>query len=382
MSIVVSIVARRRSRLALRTAPQAVLQATSSGMAISEMQAFSVREPVSKRAYTVVRVRTRSGLTGYGECARASLGDLTSAREFLIGRPASAYTAARLLGAVSGAVDVALLDILAQSCKAPVYRLLGGPTRNKVRAMTTLGGANDLELTVAMKRGLDAGYRAFAVPVPEPAARNQGQSYAKAARKRVDTLRAAAGNANVDFVLNGAGHLTPGDAATLAAELESFHLLWFDEPCRVSNLSTIRKIAGETVTPLGFGRQITEPGTFQDLLREGLIDIVRPDLLSNGISQTKRLAAMAEPYYTAVAPHHEGGPIATAAAIHLAASLPNFFIQHIPRPEAPEDARMRAEVAGGSLEAVRDGFAALPTAPGLGIAVNEKALERYKDDEA
>lgn len=346
------------------------------------MQAFPVREPVSKRAYTVIRVRTKSGLTGYGECARASSEELTRARQFLIGRPASAYTAARQLGSVSGAVDVALLDILAQSCKAPIYRLLGGPTRNKVRAMTTLRGANDLQLMAEMKRGLDAGFLAFCVPVPEPAARNQGQAYARAARTRMETLRFAAGNAKVDFVLNGAEHLTPGDAATLAAELEKFHLLWFDEPCRVSNLSTIRKIAGETVTPLGFGREITDPGTFQDLLREGLIDIVRPDLLRNGISQTKRLAAMAEPYYTAVAPHHEGGPISTAAAIHLAASLPNFFIQHIPLPAAPEDARMRAELVTDSIEMVRDGFAGLPTAPGLGIAVNEKALEHYKDGEA
>ncbi|MGI8988028.1 MAG: mandelate racemase/muconate lactonizing enzyme family protein [Bryobacteraceae bacterium] len=351
-------------------------------MEISEVSAFPVREPVSKKAYTVVRVRTKSGLTGYGECARGSSEELARARQVLIGRPASAYTAARQLGAVSGAVDVALLDILAQSCKAPVYRLLGGPTRHKVRAMTTLRGAGDLQLMAEMKRGLDAGFRAFGVPVPEPAARNQGQAYAKSARERVEALRSAAGSTQVDFVLNGANRLTPGDAATLAAEMERFHLLWFDEPCRVSNLSAIRKIAGETVTPLGFGREITDPGTFQDLLREGLIDVVRPDLLRNGISQTKRLAAMAEPYYTAVAPHHEGGPISTAAAIHLAASLPNFFIQHIPFPSAPEDARMRAEIAGGFIETVRDGFAALPTAPGLGIAVNEKALEQYKDGEA
>ena len=187
---------------------------------------------------------------------------------------------------------------------------------------------------------------------------------------------------DADFVLNAADHLTPGDAASIATALEHFHLLWFDEPCAVSNLNTIRKIAGETVTPLGFGRHVTEPGTFQDLLREGLIDIVRPDLSRNGISQSRRLAAMAEPYYTAVAPHHEGGPIATAAAIHLAASLPNFFIQHVPFPSAPEDRRMRAEIAGAALETVRDGFLALPTAPGLGIQVNEKALENYRDGDA
>jgi galactonate dehydratase len=86
---------------------------------------------------------------------------------------------------------------------------------------------------------------------------------------------------------------------------------------------------------------------------------------------------LAEPYYVAVAPHHEGGPIATAAALNLAATLPNFFIQHIPFPAADDDRRMRAEVAGTNLESIRNGFAALPTAPGLGITVNEAALEKY-----
>ena len=363
-------------------APQVALPPGPPAMEIAELQAFPVREPVSRRSYTVLRIRTKSGLTGFGECAGASAADLARARETLIGRPASAYAGVRLLHALGGAVNMALLDILGQSCKAPVYRVLGGPTRNKVRAMTSLTGANDDELVSDLKRGMSAGFRAFSVPAPSPAARNQGQAYARAARKRVDTLRTAAGDRNIDFVLNGGGGLSPGDAGSLAASLETFHLLWFDEPCAVSNLQTIRKIAGETVTPIGFGRHIAEPGTFQDLLREGLVDIVRPDLSRNGISQCRRLAAMAEPYYTAVAPHHEGGPIASVAALHLAASLPNFFIQHIPLPAADEDRRMRADLVSGSPEAVRDGFAALPGGNGLGIAVNEKALQQYKDGDA
>jgi galactonate dehydratase len=91
------------------------------------------------------------------------------------------------------------------------------------------------------------------------------------------------------------------------------------------------------------------------------------------------MAALAETYYIAVAPHHDGGPVGTAAALQLAASLPNFFIQHIPAPEAEADRRMRAELAGGSIEIIKDGFAALPVGPGLGIKVNEDALERYNE---
>jgi galactonate dehydratase len=159
--------------------------------------------------------------------------------------------------------------------------------------------------------------------------------------------------------------------------MEAMHPLWFDEPVTIANIRTIRKIADESVVPLGFGRDITDPSTFQELLRESLVDIVRPDISREGISRSRRIAAMAEPYYVAVAPHHEGGPIATAAALHLAASLPNFFIQHIPLPEAPADLEMRSGLVGAGIEQVRDGFAALPSGPGLGIQVSEAALEKY-----
>jgi galactonate dehydratase len=145
------------------------------------------------------------------------------------------------------------------------------------------------------------------------------------------------------------------------------------------NIAAIQKLALERVTPLGFGRTIHSPVGFQNFLREQALDVLRPDLARNGITQIRRMAAMAETYYTAVAPYHEGGPIGTAAALQLAASLPNFFIQQIPVPEAQEDVRMRAEITGGSIETVKDGFAALPTGPGLGITVDEQALVKHAE---
>jgi galactonate dehydratase len=154
--------------------------------------------------------------------------------------------------------------------------------------------------------------------------------------------------------------------------------LWFDEPCSVANLETVRKVSGETVTPLGFGRGITDPGVFQALLREGLVDVVRPDIAHWGISGGRRIATLAEAYYVAVAPHDDGGPIATAAAIHLAASIPNFFMQHVPVPADPKDREMRAAIVPGGIETPREGFLRLPTGPGLGIQVNEAALETYR----
>jgi galactonate dehydratase len=194
----------------------------------------------------------------------------------------------------------------------------------------------------------------------------------------MEALRSAAGQ-NHDFVLDGGESLSPGDAASLCAALERFHLLWLDEPCRVSNLAALSKMASESVTPLGFGRTVTHGGDFQEMLRMEVIDLLRPGMGLNGIQQIRKLSALAETYYVAVAPHHDGGPIGTAAALHLAASIPNFFIQQIPLPQAEEDREMRAALVSGALESIKDGFAELPRGPGLGIAVNEEALQKYKE---
>ena len=371
-------IAHRRARLTSIIAAQvaAAAPANTGKLEITALRLFPVREPVSGRSYVVLRVTTRSGLTGFGECSQATVADLQQAERAWVGRPATSYATLNKPSPLSGAMDMALLDLVGKACNAPVYRALGGPTRGKARALAALEGSANADLVASFEKAASAGYRAFRVPTPDPAARNQGQAYQFAVRARLQALQDK-GGANADFVIDGGGLLTPGDAGSVATTIQSMHPLWFDEPCPVSNLQTIRKISEESVVPLGFGRTITSAATFQDLLREGLIDVVRPDLSREGITGVRRVAALAETYYVAVAPHHEGGPIATAAALNLAAALPNFFIQHIPFPAAEEDRRMRAELAGATLEKINNGFAALPTAPGLGITVNEGALEKY-----
>ncbi len=358
----------RRARLARMIAAQAAAAqqaAPDAQREITEIRSYSLREPVSQKTYAVLAVRTRGGLTGHGEGPVPSAADLARARQFWTGRPATAYATAPPGLPLAGAMDMALLDIAGKVCKAPVYRLLGGPTRNKVRALAALTGASDLDRAVA------AGFRAFRIPVPKPAARNQGQAYQRSIRQLFETLRAR--GEQFDFVLDAGGALTAGDAGSVAATLQAFHPLWLDEPCAASNDQTVRKIAEETVVPLGFG----DPAVYLPFLRESLIDVLRPDVATEGISAVRRMAALAETYYVAVAPRHSGGPVATAAALHLAASLPNFFILDIPLPAVEEDERMRSAIAGTGLEKVRDGFAALPSGAGLGINVSEAALERY-----
>jgi galactonate dehydratase len=355
------------------------------GLEMAALDAFPVREPVSKRAYTCLRLRARLGATGYGECSRISPAELSALRGAILGKEASTFESIRRGMTVSSSalagLDMAMLDLAGKFMNAPVYQVLGGPTRNQARALARIEGETDEALVAAVAQARSAGHRAFLIPVPATHSLNHSATLVSATRQRMDRIRSAAG-AGCDFVLDAAGKLTPGDASTLAAAFERFHLLWFDEPSSPSNLSAAYKIAGENVTPVGFGRFAAEAGVFQDLLRNDAVDIVRPDLARHGITQTRRISAVAEAYYVAVAPFHEGGPIATAAALNLAASLPNFFIQQTPYPAAEEDRHMRARLAGESVETVKDGFLQLPREPGLGISVDEGAFAEYREREA
>jgi len=348
----------RRTRLIAGFVPQAAASPQPAEHPISEMRWFPVREPVSGNRYTVLRVKTRSGLTGWGECADAPEQEAKALEREWMGRSATLYAAIDHSSALAGALDMAMLDILGKASRAPVYRVLGGPTRHKVRAFTDSNAA---------------GFGAVAISAPKPAARNQGKAYQNQVQMLLKQLPE-----DRDFILAARGSLTPGDAASVARAIESSHPLWFDEPCSASDLEALRKISAETVTALGFGRGITEPAGFLALLREGLVDVVRPDIARWGISGARGIAVLAESYYVAIAPHHDGGPVATAAALHLAASVPNFVIQHVPLPADPKDREMRAAIAGSGLETPRDGFLQLPTGPGLGIQVNDSALEKYR----
>jgi galactonate dehydratase len=362
-------------------------------VAIAEVAARCIQEPGGKRAYAIVTVRTESGVTGVGETAagpdpRAAVAMILGQRKTLVGLDATALELVprtlfartperrRELAPVQAAMNMALLDILGKLANAPVYELLGGPTRNKIRALACLETVAEKDLPAAVEKARQAGFRAFSVPLP-PRGTMRGRAFFQQIVRYLEGLRAKAGN-DTDFVLDCRGRLTPAEAQSLARALEPFHVLWLDEP--VSNIDprTYARISAETVTPLGCGRSITEKRGFLELLRSDAIDALRPDIALNGITAIRKAAALAETYYVALAPFHRGGSIATAAALHLAASIPNFFIQEIPFAHEKRDQQMRRDVVGSDLETAKDGFLALPRGPGLGIRVHDEVLKRYE----
>jgi len=358
-------------------------QTTSHPLAIAAFRAWRLREPVSGRRYTVVKLQSQSGDIGYGEGGPVLAGNLAEAKAAVLGRRASEseFIRQRLAGipAMEAAVGNAMLDLLCRSKKLPIYQYLGGPTRFKARLLAQLEGTDDVSTAAPLERARRQGFRAFTMPVLQRDGMIRLQAYVDAVRQRVAGMRAK-GGADAEWVLDCAAGLTPGDAATLARALEKDHLIWMDEPTSVLTTDGLAKITEESVMPIGLGRNITDIATFQNLLRFGSVNVLRPSLGLNSLTKIKRMAAVAETYYVAVAPYHSGGPIGTLAGIHLAAALPNSFIQEVPVPAADRDAAMRAELTSGNREVADKGFAALLNQPGLGFEVNEKALENFSEE--
>ena len=357
-------------------------------MKIVEIEPMALAEP-GGRGYIIVKVTTDDGPAGYGEAppthdpleaVERLKKELTSLR----GRdPAQTLRIDwELFGSgasptARAAANVALLDILGKSVQAPLYEVLGGPTRKKARAMAVVEGDSTSVLTEAVLRAKRAGHRAFSIPLHVPSGRERGRAFYVGIRRMMDLLREAAGE-ECDFVLDCGGRTTPGEALSIADRMEDFHLLWLDEP--FDDLSAVAEagLSRRTSTPVGLGRTYTENSRFQDLLREGAVDVLRPDLSLNGVTPIKKAAALAETYYIDVAPFHRGGPIGTATGIHIAAALANSFIQETPFSLNEADQRMRRDLAGGWDETPEEGFFKLPEGPGLGIEVDDRALAEYR----
>jgi galactonate dehydratase len=369
---------RLQSLIAAQTAA-ATTSAPGSSPTISAVEGWNVRQPKDGRVWSVIRIATNNGIEGWGEARPLTRDRFLQLRQALTGQPVHALESLRTrLDAERGwaAANSALLDIAAKAANAPVYQFLGGPTRFKVRAYTALGGTTNDELLSALESARKAGFRAFSIPVPTPPFRNSGKALVNATLERYETVRKAAGD-TCDLIVAGGSRLTAGDAQTIAAALEHHHPLWFDEPCNTTSLGPVAKIASESVMPLAFGYQATDAAYFQNLLGENAIDLVRPELSTFGMSGIRKIAALAEVYYVAVSPRHGEGPGSTAAALHLAAAIPNFFIQHIPYPPNVEDREMRAALTGGDVESVQDGFVPLRNQPGLGVTMRPQALSQY-----
>lgn len=347
------------------------------------------------RNLTVVRVITDDGLEGVGEVRMlnhtdALLGYLAEAVpnhvlghdpfniELLVQkmfRNDFARTGEIAMSAIAS-LEMACWDIVGKALNQPVYKLLGGAVRDRIKAYAN--GWYTVERTpeefhAAALRVVEKGYRALKFDPFGEGFYELELDEKKRVIGLVEAVRDAVGP-DVEILIEMHGRFNPATAIEMSRELERFKPSWVEEPVPPENLAALKKAAEKINIPIATGERIHTRYDFRQLFELQAADIIQPDITHfGGILETKKIAAWAESYYVLVAPHNVGGAISTAAALHFAASTPNFKIQEHFNDFA--DAFVK-EIAPGNPEVI-DGYFALPQGPGLGVTFNEELANAH-----
>ncbi|MFQ6076504.1 MAG: mandelate racemase/muconate lactonizing enzyme family protein [Candidatus Bathyarchaeia archaeon] len=199
-----------------------------------------------------------------------------------------------------------------------------------------------------------------------------GREEVAEAVERVRAVREAVGD-GVDILIEGHRRMSPMSAIRMAREIERFGPFWLEEPVSSDNIDALAKVTSRTNIPVVTGECLYSKYAFREVFEKQAADIINPDLCNTGgILECREISAMAEAYYVAVAPHNYNGPVGTASAVHLSASIPNFLIL-----EFFVSARERREEILKQPIKAEGGYVTVPTKPGLGVEIDEEAIAKY-----
>jgi galactonate dehydratase len=342
-----------------------------------------------------VRINTdEPGLYGWGE---ASLHGSTKAvetalhemAETLIGRDPAGVEAhwyrlyhgwrwrggAVLQTALAG-LDGALWDIEGKRLGVPVYRLLGGPLRDRFRNYASHwcpGAKTPEEAAWWAKEARRLGYTAFKWS-PIRAAHLEEMGEASAISFGRDMMAAARDGAgpNMDIAIECGESFTPRTAVLAGHALAPYRPLWFEEPIGFENAKAMAQLKREMPVPIAAGERILSRYEFRELVESGAVDVYQPDLMhAGGITEVKKIASLVDTYYRPIAPHVPGGPVMFNMTLHLAASIPNFLILE----DMEHDREVRESIVTTPPPKRENGCVLLPEGPGLGVDLD---VERIK----
>ncbi|MFB3828032.1 MAG: galactonate dehydratase [Bryobacteraceae bacterium] len=282
--------------------------------------------------------------------------------------------------ALSG-IDQALWDIKGKECGKPVCQLLGGPVRDTLRLYDHLGGgtlegmyrtgAPEAFAELAL-RSVANGFTAFkAMPIPVSELIESAATLKKAACA-VAAMRKAVGD-GVDILLDLHARATPAAAIQFGRMLADYDLYWYEEPCWPEHIDALVEVSRALPFPIATGERLVGRWEFRELFEKRAVSIIQPDVTHcGGISEARRIAAMAETYLMPVACHNPQGPVSTASSLHVGFATPNYLIQEVVRNDVP----WRNDVVVEPIDVSR-GIVTAPTAPGLGIDINENEAAKY-----
>lgn len=279
-----------------------------------------------------------------------------------------------LMSAISG-IEQAMWDISGKMFGLPVHRMLGGAVREKMRVYSWIGGDRPSEVVEAARGKMDAGMNAVKMNGTAEMAWIDNFSKIEEVLSRVQALRDAFGH-SLDIAVDFHGRVRTPMARVLMKELETYHLMFIEEPVLVENREAFIELRRHTSTPIATGERNFGRWDFKDLITCGAVDILQPDLShAGGIWEVRKIAAMAEAYDIAVAPHCPLGPIALAACLQLDFCTPNAFIQEQSLGiHYNQGTDLLDYLKDPSVFRYENGFVALPEGPGLGVEVREETV--------
>ena len=334
-----------------------------------------------------VRVTTDNGLVGLGQSGcwgypQAVHEIIQTFRPYLMGQDPlriehhwqylyrmAPFRGSVLSGAVS-AVDIALWDIKGQHLQAPIWELLGGRCRDKVRLFLLMGGDTPAEVAAQARAAIEEGFTAIKFdPIPDGYADMTLEGLVAATVARVAAAREAVGK-EADVIVELHRKLTPLQALPVAAALAPFHPLFIEDPIQIDSIQSQAEIARRIASPLANGERLHTIWEFRELLVHGGSQYVRPDVgLAGGLTHCKKIAALAEAFHAAVVTHNFLGPVLTAASVHLDVAIPNFIVQEYSKV----DEGALAAAFPGTLKR-QGGYLEVPEAPGLGVRLDPSRL--------
>ena len=346
--------------------------------------------------WLLLKIHCEDGTVGIGEGGvhgwqRATQTMIETMEPYLLGKNPDhiehhyqwLYRSSHFMGSVVqgalSAIDIALWDIKGKRLDVPIFDLMGGKTRDRVRCYMHVGSGDFGSAEDLAKDALNAAKQGFTAvrftPFPSDYYLHKSYSeWADEAVNRVAAVRETVGS-DVDICVEIHRQMNPAESIALGRRLEEFNPFFYEDPMLPDSPATMGEVAAKCNIPIATGERFTTIFEYQQLLEANAASYVRPDLcLCGGLSGCKKVAAMAEAHHVKVIPHNPLSPISTAACVQLDARIPNFALQEYTGESEPP----KSELLVKPLE-LKEGYITVPDGPGLGVEINEEALKMPED---
>ena len=362
-------------------------------MKITDIKVYKV-----KPRWIFVQILTDEGIDGWGEMISGTktetvVAGANEAGKRIIGRDPleieriwqelhrSFFRGGPINGTIVSGIEMALWDIKGKYYNVPVYELLGGKARDNIKVYSWIGGDRPSDIVAEAQDRVDRGFDSVKMNATEELHYIDSFKKVQQVVDRVSALREKFGyNLNIGIDFHGRVHKPM--AKVLAKELEPYKLMFLEEVVLPENEEAFEQVAQHTSTPLATGERLVTRWEFKNIFNNGTIDIIQPDVaLVGGIGEMRKIAAMAEMYDMAVAPHAPYGPIALAATLQVDVCTPNVFIQEQSLGiHYNKGFDLLDFVNNKEIFEYTDGFVDIPTGPGLGIDLNVKFIKEISQE--